>query len=258
VLYRVALERLPRGYMLERIARLNYVLFRVCKGAGRFRAGERAFELREGMLFTFVPGSPHAIEQVSKPLEVIRVVFTGRGASQAMRRLTAGRGSWAWRERSDGGVGGWFGQLLEASGRLQEPHTVSIAHHLLRIVLLAAQMEETDSWGAIPPAERTYLRACHEMERRIFAPQGCQEIAEACGISSGYLVRLFRRFAACKPSDYLARIRMEYAKEFLMETDETVAQIAERFGYADGFAFSKAYKRRMGEAPSQVRERMTR
>jgi len=257
-LYRVALERLPCGYTVERVARSNQVLFHVRRGAARFRAGERVFDLQPGMLFTFVADSPHAIQQVLEPLEVIRVVFTGRGAAQAMRRLTGGRGSWAWQERPDAGVDRWFEELLAHSGRLQQSHGVTIALHLLRILLLAAQIEASEGWGTIPAAERTYLRACHEMERRMFAPQGCLEVAEACGISAGYLVRLFHRFAKCRPSEYLARIRMEYAKEHLMETDETLAQIAERFGYADAFAFSKAYKRRMGEAPSRVRERMTR
>ena len=53
---------------------------------------------------------------------------------------------------------------------------------------------------------------------------------------------------------YVTRWRMHVAATVLREEDATVADVADRLGYASEAAFSRAFKRVAGVPPSAARE----
>jgi AraC-like DNA-binding protein len=57
------------------------------------------------------------------------------------------------------------------------------------------------------------------------------------------------------PLTYLTRWRLALAADLLVGTDQTLATIASRVGYANAFALSAAFKRVHGESPRQYRSR---
>jgi AraC-like DNA-binding protein len=59
------------------------------------------------------------------------------------------------------------------------------------------------------------------------------------------------------PIRYLTEWRMHLATDLLVSTALTVAQIAKRTGYDSQEAFSRAFKRRMGDAPTAWRTKRT-
>ena len=52
---------------------------------------------------------------------------------------------------------------------------------------------------------------------------------------------------------YVSRIRVEAAKEMLLESPLSIAEIAARTGFQDGFYFSKKFKQLTGMTPRQYR-----
>ncbi|WP_435832367.1 helix-turn-helix domain-containing protein [Nonomuraea rubra] len=54
------------------------------------------------------------------------------------------------------------------------------------------------------------------------------------------------------PLAYLAEWWMTIAADLLRTPGTTVTAVARRFGYADGFAFSNAFKRLRGMPPSDL------
>jgi AraC-like DNA-binding protein len=63
----------------------------------------------------------------------------------------------------------------------------------------------------------------------------------------------FRRVLGRSPIRYLSEWRMHNAEELLSSSDLGVAQIARRVGYESEEAFSRAFKRSRGIAPSAWR-----
>jgi transcriptional regulator GlxA family with amidase domain len=53
----------------------------------------------------------------------------------------------------------------------------------------------------------------------------------------------------------LARMRMQSAADFLQHTGGKLESLAARFGYADAFSFSTAFRRIWGMPPSRYREK---
>ena len=74
-------------------------------------------------------------------------------------------------------------------------------------------------------------------------------LAAQFGFERSYLYRIFKQRYGIGPKDYLTKIRMEKAK-WLLSKGHSVSECAYMVGYADAFAFSKAYKKHFGVAPT--------
>jgi AraC-like DNA-binding protein len=79
------------------------------------------------------------------------------------------------------------------------------------------------------------------------------ELAHESAVSRSLLDQRFREILGLSPIRYLAEWRMHVATELLASSALSVAQIARRVGYASQEAFSRAFKRRMGAAPTAWR-----
>jgi AraC-like DNA-binding protein len=89
----------------------------------------------------------------------------------------------------------------------------------------------------------------HEIER----PWTLDELAGQSGLSRATLTRRFTLVIGEPPLRYLRRLRMELAARRLRESDDSLAVIAKRVGYTSEFAFSRAFSRTFGLAPSRYR-----
>ncbi|WHT21518.1 AraC family transcriptional regulator [Crossiella sp. CA-258035] len=97
------------------------------------------------------------------------------------------------------------------------------------------------------PVAGTALRALHAEPARSWT---VATLAAEVGVSRATLARRFTDLVGEPPLTYLTGWRMALAADLLRDPDETVARVAKRVGYADGFAFSSAFKRTRGVSPS--------
>lgn len=72
-------------------------------------------------------------------------------------------------------------------------------------------------------------------------------------ISRSYLYTIFKREMNLSPQKYLSQLRMEDAKQLLLNSNNPIQDIAHRVGYKDEFTFSKAFKRYDGFSPQMFR-----
>jgi AraC-like DNA-binding protein len=79
------------------------------------------------------------------------------------------------------------------------------------------------------------------------------QLAATGGISRTALARQFRTLVGEPPLTYLTRWRMTIAARLLRETELPLESVAARVGYGSPFAFGKAFKRSMGNAPGAYR-----
>jgi transcriptional regulator GlxA family with amidase domain len=134
----------------------------------------------------------------------------------------------------------------------------AVADHYLAILLLLVHRSLATQRTHPSHAQTTFLEAKSLMDQHYMKLFTVAEFARECGISYEHMSRLFRRYEGMPPSVYLQRLRMAQAAQHLAETDDAVAVIARRAGYADPFAFSKAFKRCLMLAPRDYRRRFRR
>lgn len=77
--------------------------------------------------------------------------------------------------------------------------------------------------------------------------------AEKYRMSPIYLSKLFKDCKGVNYMDYLNDVRMEKAKEFLLNTDIKIKDISVKIGYKDPNAFIKAFKKNFGVSPGKFR-----
>lgn len=81
------------------------------------------------------------------------------------------------------------------------------------------------------------------------------DVAEAAGISSGYLSTMFTQHEKCGFVDYLNKVRIERACCYLEQQNLKNYEIAYKTGFRDEKYFSKVFKKFMGVTPREYRNK---
>ncbi|WP_338018412.1 response regulator [Lederbergia galactosidilytica] len=80
-----------------------------------------------------------------------------------------------------------------------------------------------------------------------------EEVAEQIGLSSYYLSKLFKEQYQVTFIEYLTQVRLEKAKNFLLEGTLPLKEIALTIGYKDPNYFSRVFKKETGLSPREYR-----
>ncbi len=100
------------------------------------------------------------------------------------------------------------------------------------------------------------LQEANEIVAREYAADlALDDIARRVASSRRQLQRAYAEIGDTTFRDHLTRVRMERAAELLRETDWPVIDVATAVGYSRHSAFTKAFRRRHGVAPSVMRGR---
>lgn len=81
-----------------------------------------------------------------------------------------------------------------------------------------------------------------------------EQLCEAAEVSKQHLCRLFRTALNSRPMEYIAKRRIQAAKELLSNTSESVEDIAMETGFCTSSYFCKLFKRYEGITPTQFRK----
>lgn len=81
-----------------------------------------------------------------------------------------------------------------------------------------------------------------------------EDLAEVVGLNPVYFSVLFKKETGINVSAYLLNVRMEKAKEFLCNTNETIATIGDWVGYKDSRYFSQTFAKQVGVKPALYRK----
>lgn len=154
-------------------------------------------------------------------------------------------------------------ELEQRDTILSEPITVRSFREFLATALLLHQPHTYSerlqqlNRAATP---RDVKRAIDYIEANLDEAIGLSEIAAAAGVPGRTLIRHFEDFKGTTPIRYLRAARYKKVRESLRraEPEESITEIALKWGFAHMGRFSVEYRKRFGESPSQtVRRRAT-
>lgn len=98
---------------------------------------------------------------------------------------------------------------------------------------------------------RKVLEYIHEDPCR---PLTLEDLLAHAGIRKTVFMQSFRSVTGTTPIQYIIWQRLEYAHEFLLDSDLPIAQIAEKCGFTDPFYFSRCFRQRFSMSPKQYRD----
>lgn len=142
-----------------------------------------------------------------------------------------------------------------SENRIEAPTDIPelLLREVLKLHLASAPVADTGWLRALhDPVVAPALAALHAEPQRKWT---VSDLARESRVSSTVLDDRFRTVLGIAPIGYLAGWRMHVAGNLLRTTDLPVAVVARRIGYESEEAFSRAFKRARGEAPSVWRVR---
>ena len=144
----------------------------------------------------------------------------------------------------------------EASGaRLGSAFAIRQSAQLLLLEVLRAYLEQEEpaiGWLRLL-ADESLAPALRRMHAEPGRSWGLAELASAANMSRTAFSERFRRAAGEPPLTYLARWRMVLARHALGDPEVRIGTLAAQLGYGSDSAFSNAFKRVVGEAPTHYR-----
>ncbi|PYF08185.1 AraC family transcriptional regulator with amidase-like domain [Rhodobacter viridis] len=92
-------------------------------------------------------------------------------------------------------------------------------------------------------------RAIALMEAQIEEPMTPFELADRLGISTRQLERLFGKYLNTSPKRYMMEMRLHRARNLIVQTEQSISEIAMACGFTSTSHFSKVFRARYGVAP---------
>lgn len=83
-----------------------------------------------------------------------------------------------------------------------------------------------------------------------------ESVADTFGFAPTYLSRMFQKYASINYKTYLLNIRVDAGYKQLMNTNDSISEIAIHCGFSDSRSFAKAFQKRYGMLPSDYRKKL--
>lgn len=112
---------------------------------------------------------------------------------------------------------------------------------------------KTSFAGVSAAPNSALLKAVDHINFNYASPISMDDLCSVSGVSKQYLCLLFRKTLNSRPMEYIAKRRIQAAKELLTGSDITIDEIAAATGFCTASYFCKLFKRYEGITPSHFR-----
>ena len=154
-----------------------------------------------------------------------------------------------------GGASPAFDMMLD----LIETHGTTLLAHEVAAVFSYEQLHVPTDPQPRAPLSRSLRsdprlnKAVKIMEANLDEPWTLKRLAETMGVSSRTLHDLFVGSMGVSPGAYGLNLRLQAARKMVSDTSRSMQDIGERCGFSSLSTFSRAFRKRYGISPKQMR-----
>lgn len=124
---------------------------------------------------------------------------------------------------------------------------------LLTIISHISQLANQDQKKSM---ELSKLRPAIEiMKSECHVQRSNDELAALCKLSRFYFIKLFKKNLGLTPQEYYTKLIIDKSSNLLLNTSNSINEIAKLCGIEDALYFSKKFKKYMGISPRAYRKR---
>lgn len=127
------------------------------------------------------------------------------------------------------------------------------AFDLLAVILTVAKPNESKI-GQLQTTSR-FLPVFDFVKKNFSSRINAQDMARQANMSLAHFHHLFKDTMGCSPMNYLKKVRIEQGEIYLLNSDLTLTEIADRTGFSNQFHFCREFKKKTGLPPSAYRQR---
>jgi AraC-like DNA-binding protein/quercetin dioxygenase-like cupin family protein len=245
-------EHCAPDYEIHRPTFPFYSIEYVVRGRGALKLQNRSHDLQPGSIFSYGPGVRQDIAAApDNPPVKYFVDFSGLKSKDILRQCHLPPGV-ASRVFPPNALQNIFDELI-GSGQHGGRQGAELCAKLLECLALKIAGAHAPLAGVEKLSFTTYQQCRQHIEKNFQRLRTLRQIAQECHLDAAYLCRLFQRYDHQTPYQFLMRLKMSHAAEWLQQPGALVKQVAERAGFGDQFHFSRAFKSVFGLPPDTFR-----
>ncbi|MFD0712034.1 helix-turn-helix transcriptional regulator [Paenibacillus sp. GCM10027626] len=125
-----------------------------------------------------------------------------------------------------------------------------IEDSLLAIIQFVAEKQSREEKSKLNPVFIAQYIELHYMENLYL-----DHMAEVLDTSPKYFSNYFKKTFGVNYVEYLNKVRLSHAREYLKQSDLSITEIGEKTGYMNSSTFTTTFKKYYGISPSEYRKR---
>lgn len=247
-------EACSPGFAFGPHSRTSYLIHVVLSGTGTYQVGDKTYSISGGQIFLIYPGDTTTYKASrDDPWTYCWVGFSGHQSQFLTEQMGFSRGNHVITVPDTD-------PLRDCIFEMVNTHRLTYANELYRTSLLlrlfATIIENRPRTGAASDQHRPSdfaETAMSYIEKNFSRKIRISDLANYIGIDRSYLSKCFQAQYGTSPQEYLMRLRMNRAESMLRSSQESITAIAMACGYPDALAFTKMFKKRFGESPTEYR-----
>jgi len=225
-------------------------------GKGSITIEEKSYPVKEGMLFYICPDVLHTIDlDTEEPLCFLSVHFSYAHVSftdskWAIKNKVAALPLRSAQECKD------YYHIEDAFKRLVDswntklPGYEFITKTLLQQLLIAIyqnRRKQNQNYANSLKVEKIIQYMHQNVKHKVTLP----ELSEQVHLSAFYLSRVFKNTTGYSVIEYFNKMKIDKAKELIIEGNKKIKEVAQELGFTDEFYFSRIFKKIEGISPSE-------
>lgn len=230
-----------------------YELEIVLSGTGRQNLNGSEYALTPGTVYFLTPIDFHQVTP-EDGLTVQNLIFEESLISPGIQlALMKRRGDLIF---TDPEKAEYLAGLTARLENQQEDGFAPVARRAL-VELLLIELLRQEAQGPSPSlsdpmqAALSYL-FCHFREEI-----SLQTLAALCNYTPSYFSALFRKTCGMGYLEFLERLRVNYARQLLASSTDSITQVGEKCGFSSQASFFRVFRRETGVSPGEYRRRIS-
>lgn len=229
--------------------RLDYQLIYLWSGCAEFILSKGPQIVHQGEIVVYKPGEPQDYTYYAKDTpQSYWIHFTGVGAEELLRTC----GLWEKAVYTIGPCPEFAEHIREIIREIQlQPvqHNLFCAGSFTQLLAQVSRRLARQETGRAEWKFEKLIAVLESMHNDSTAYHSIEEYATQCHLSRSRFLHLFKQYTGLSPHAYVTRIRLEKAKDLLINTTLSVAEISRIVGYPDPLYFSRIFKKYTGVSP---------
>lgn len=246
--------KIPRG--VARTLQHHEMIF-ICEGNGHVVIGKDRYPIKKGMLYYIPPGVQLKLDPDAQKTEhFLKVHFSGS------RVVLDPDGKWRYFENIQAlhqppaqeitdypPVAELFEKLLDTWNNKGPGYEFAAGTYLRQLFILISQNNKKQNENHAIALKID--RIIEYMRQNISRKVTLEELSGIARLSTFYLSRTFKDATGYPIIAYFNKMKIDKAKELLIDGNKKVKEVAYELGYSNEFYFSRTFKRIEGLSPKE-------
>jgi len=227
------------------ISQAMYKVYYVCSGKGILHLTGKTVEVSEGDIFFTFPGVPFCIESVEN-FTYMYISFLGTRSNQIMEKLKISNKNFLFSGCND--IHAMWQNGLKINSDISDLITESILLYTFyylgdKFLLSYEQSEKVDTFALSIKkfVDDNYSDSSLSLET----------ISKKLSYSPKYISSAFKKHFKVGLSDYITTLRIQHACTMIQQGFTHISDISVQCGYSDAQYFSRVFKKKMRQTPSE-------